>query len=92
MKIKKTTAWTKPTKTKVSYPFDNLKEEDHMPEEAFMDPDEEMENTWSAEEIPFKHREILKRVPKRIRQHIRRTRRGLGHPSRETMVKMIELE
>ena len=29
----------------------------NMPEEAFMDPDEEMENTWSAEEIPFRHRD-----------------------------------
>ena len=54
-----------------------------------MDPDEEMENSWSHEEVPLKHREILKRVPKRIRQHIRRTHRGLGHPSRETIVKMI---
>ena len=61
-----------------------------VPEEQFMDPDDEEQANWSTEEIPPKYREKLLKVPKSIRNQVRRMHRGLGHPSRETMIKMMK--
>ena len=81
-------------KTKLSYPTnkETPKVPQHLPEESGMSPHEEVPNEWSAEEIPIRYRDrILSSVPKDVRQRVRATHTGLGHPSRPTMVKMMRL-
>jgi len=61
-------------------------------EENFTFPGDEMEHDWSGNEIPPKDREdILRRIPKSVRQEVRKSHNGLGHPTRPTLLRMMKL-
>ena len=67
--------------------------QEFLHEETTMTPEEELPMaSWSENEIPEAVREeILEKVPARVRRQVRRTHRGLGHPGRETMLRMMRL-
>ena len=47
-------------------------------------------NNWSDEELPEdKRNDLLVKVPKAVRQSVRRAHRGLGHPTRRVFLKML---
>ena len=62
-------------------------------EESFTCPGEEVhDGNWSSCEIPAKVREkILRDTPKEVRQQVRKSHAGLGHPTRETFLRMLRL-
>ena len=67
-----------------------------VPEEEMIHPEEEEpvdpQATWSEQEVPTDVRQdIMSKVPKETRQAVRKAHRGLGHPSRETFIRMLRL-
>ena len=71
--------------------------EPSVPEEMLMHPDRDEDRNgdyenWSEEEIPkYKREEILAKVPKAVRQSVRRAHQGLGHLSRATFLKILRV-
>ena len=59
------------------------------------DPDAEAPDSaesWSARELPEANRERLMRdVPRALRQQVRKTHIGLGHPTKEVFLRMLRL-
>ena len=63
-----------------------------MPEEKLLHPEEVADANWSDAEIPEKDRDdSLRTVSKEIRRAVRRAHYGLGHPARQTLVRMLKL-
>ena len=69
-----------------------------VPEETAMQPDVDEDKgdydigNWSEEELPQDKRgDLLIKVPKDVRQSVRRAHRGLGHPTRKAFLKMMRL-
>ena len=48
--------------------------------------------SWSASELPESKREqLMKDVPRALRQQVRKTHVGLGHPTKEVFLRMLRL-
>ena len=51
-----------------------------------------MEVNWSENESQEKHRAgIMRMVPRDVRRAVRRSHKGLGHPSRDTRLKVLKI-
>ena len=82
-------------------PLDDAADESPVDEATFEDADfydydpqapADPEHPWSASELPDNLRErLLRDVPRAVRQQVRRTHIGLGHPSKETFLRMLRL-
>jgi hypothetical protein len=86
---------TNHSKTTVSFPVDEAEvqgEQAVLDEEHFMDADDEVQDDWSSNELPKAVRaELYEKIPKEIRQGVRKAHIGLGHPSRGTFLRMLRL-
>ena len=66
--------------------------EEVLKEENMYTPEEEPEGNWSEMEIPEHFRqEMLQKVDTSTRRMVRKAHRGLGHPGRTTMLRMMKL-
>jgi hypothetical protein len=64
----------------------------NLKEESMYTPEEEPEGNWSELEIPEHFRqETLEKVDKETRKMVRKAHRGLGHPERSTLLRMMKL-
>jgi hypothetical protein len=63
-----------------------------LQEEQFMDAEDEVQDEWSANELPEKVREeVYAKIPRAVRRGVRKAHVGLGHPSRGTFLRMMRL-
>lgn len=53
-------------------------------------PDDFGTENWSDNEVPWRHRDVIGETTKSVRNEVRKAH-GLGHPSRDTLVRMLKL-
>jgi hypothetical protein len=71
---------------------DQPRDEPKINEETMYTGEEEPQNNWSEQEVPEHARaEILEKVTPETCRTVRRMHRGLGHPERGTMLRLMKL-
>ena len=71
---------------------DQPRDEPRINEETMYTGEEEPQNNWSEQEVPEHARaEILEKVTPETRRTVRKMHRGLGHPERGTMLRLMKL-
>jgi hypothetical protein len=77
----------------------DMEDVEDLKEESMMDGMEQQEReegqtvvNWSDQEIPENLRgQILDRIPALVRKEVRKTHSGLGHPERQTFLRILKL-
>ncbi len=77
--------------TLVAFPTSAAEMPTSVPEATGVFPDEEEQRGWSAQEVPEPHREEGGRIPAEVRREVRKQHYGLGHPSKDTFLRMLRL-